>query len=151
MTQEEKSQAQDVLDGLLRDSYQKGYNQGFKDGNEVGGPNKASKSVPPPPPPPVSPADGTILIREGQSQQEAIAFRACVDCRHCHTIGGFPICQLASKIEPDPVTGRRLYIEKVHCSKERKDGQCGPEGKNFEREGKNFESRQRRFKGERKD
>lgn len=142
MTQEEKSQAQDVLDGLLRDSYQKGYNQGFKDGNEVGGPNKASKSVPPPPPP-VSPADGTILIREGQSQQEAIAFRACVDCRHCHIKGTLlleeHICRLASKTETDPVTGRRLYIEKVHCSKERKDGQCGPEGKNFE-------SRQRRFK-----
>lgn len=137
MTQEEKSQAQDVLNGLLRDSYQQGYNQGFTDGLEVGESKKRTKSVPPPPAPPVSPADGTVLIKEGQTRKEATEPRACLDCRHCHTIVGFPdkhICRLASKTELNPVTGRRCYTEKVHCSNERKDGQwCGPEGRNFER------------------
>lgn len=143
MTQEEKSQAQDVLDGLLRDSYQKGYNQGFIDGTHVGGSGRTSKPVPPPPPPPpppLSPADGTVLIKEGQTHKEATEFRACLDCRHCHTIDPYGlglsekhICRLASKAEPDPVTGIRCYTEKVHCWKEREDGSCGPEGRNFEK------------------
>jgi len=151
MTQEEKSQAQDVLDGLLRDSYQKGYNQGFIDGTHVGGSGRTSKPAPPPPPPPpLSPADGTVLIKEGQTHKEAPEFRACLDCSHCHTITPYGlglsekhICRLASKAEIDPVTGIRCYTEKVHCWKEREDGSCGPEGRNFE-------SRQRRFKGGKK-
>lgn len=128
MTQEEKSQAQDVLDGLLRDAYQTGYNQGFKDGLEVGESNKASKPVQ------ASPTDGTAPIREDNSAE----IKACLDCSHCHTTGNYGIgfqekhfCRLASKTEPDPVTGRRCYTEKVHCWQERKDGQCGPEGRNW--------------------
>ena len=135
MTQEERSLAQDVLDGLLRDSYQKGYNQGFKDGLESGESNKRTKSVPPPPTS-LSPADGTVLIKEGQTHQEAAEIRVCLDCRHCHIIGGSPDrhqCRLASKTELNPVIGRRCYTEKIDCSKERKDGSCGPEGRNFER------------------
>lgn len=142
MTQEEKSQAQDVLNGLLRDSYQQGYNQGFKDGTHVGGSGRTRGSIPPPP---AAPTDGTVPMREGNPAE----IKACVECRHCHTIGGYGVgiperrfCRLASKIEPDPVTGRKCYTEKVHCWKERKDGSCGPEGKNFER----IESRFRKSK-----
>jgi len=126
MTQEEKSQAQDVLDGLLRDSYQQGYNQGFKDGLEVGESNKASKPAPAPP------TDGAASIKDGHPTD----IKACLDCSHCHTIGGLPdkhFCRLASKTELDPVTGIRCYTEKVHCWKEREDGSCGPEGRNFEK------------------
>lgn len=128
MTQEEKSQAQDVLNGLLRDSYQTGYNQGFKDGLEVGESNKASKPAPAPP------TDDTASIKDGHPTD----IKACLDCSHCHTIAPYGlglrekhICRLASKAEPDPVTGRRCYTEKVHCWKERQDGQCGPEGRNW--------------------
>lgn len=128
MTHEERSQAQDVLDGLLRDSYQKGYNQGFKDGLEVGESNKASKPAPAPP------TDGAASIRDGHPTD----IKACLDCRHCHTTGGYDVvlperhfCRLASKTELDPVTGRRCYTEKVHCWKEREDGSCGPEGRNW--------------------
>lgn len=148
MTHEERSQAQDVLNGLLRDSYQTGYNQGFKDGLEVGESNKASKPVPPPTP--LSPDDGTVLIGEGQTHQEATEIKACIKCKHCHTwpslgpgLSEKHFCRLVSRIENDPVTGRRCYTEKVHCWKERQDGQCGPEGRNFER-------KQGLFKGEKK-
>lgn len=137
MTQKEKSQAQDVLNGLLRDSYQQGYNQGFKDGLEVGESNKASKPAPAPP------TDGAASIRDGHPTD----IKVCLDCRHCETRPSYGqglsenhICRLASKVEPSPVTGRRCYTERVHCWKEREDGSCGPEGRNFER-------RQRRLKG----
>lgn len=130
MTYEERSLAQDVLDGLLRDSYQQGYNQGFKDGLEVGESNKASKPAPAPP------TDNTTSIREAHPTD----IKACLDCSHCHTIAPYGlglrekhICRLASKIELDPVIGRRCYTEKVHCWKERQDGSCGPEGRNFEK------------------
>lgn len=122
MTQEEKSQAQDVLNGLLRDSYQTGYNQGFTDGLEAGKSEKESTT------------------REAKNAQAPTGIKACLDCVHCHTTGGYDVgiptkhlCRLASKIEPDPVTGRNCYTEKVHCWKEREDGQCGPDGRNFEK------------------
>ena len=130
MTHEEKSQAQDVLNGLLRDTYQTGYNQGFKDGLEVGGSNKALKPAQAPP------TDDTASIRDAHPTD----IKVCLDCRHCHTTGSYGpglsenhICQLASKEEPSPVTGRRCYTERVHCWKEREDGSCGPEGRNFEK------------------
>lgn len=137
MTYEEKSQAQDVLDGLLRDSYQQGYNQGFIDGTHVGGSGRTHGSISNPP---AAPTDGTAPTREGQRQQDPAGIKACLDCSHCHTIAPYGlglsekhICRLASKAEPDPVTGRMCYTEKVHCWKEREDGSCGPEGRNFEK------------------
>jgi hypothetical protein len=117
MTQEEKSQAQDVLNGLLRDSYQTGYNQGFADGLEAGKSEKESTT------------------REAKNAQAPTGIKACLDCVHCHNLAGLPekhICRLASTIKPNPVTGKSCYTDKVHCWKERKDGSCGPEGRNFE-------------------
>lgn len=50
----------------------------------------------------------------------------------CQKIGH--VCRLASKIELDPVTGRMCFTAvKVQCWKEREDGSCGPEGRNFEK------------------
>lgn len=132
MTQEEKSQAQDVLNGLLRDSYQTGYNQGFIDGTHVGGSGRTRGSIPPPP---AAPTDGTAPTREAKNAQAPTGIKTCLDCVHCHNLAGLPekhICRLASTIKPNPVTGKSCYTDKVHCWKERKDGSCGPEGRNFE-------------------
>lgn len=102
MTREEKRQAQDVLDGMLRDSYMNGYRDGLENRRRV---NESSK-------------------------ESNIEMRMCKNCIWCHEeseclrVATEHVDPVSGKIT---LTGKK-WCEYERTS----SGSCGPVGLHFE-------------------